>query len=151
MSTTTHSEPVQGETARDTTVGSPVQHRRQLIQTLLESGCSSIAEIADPSARARLQAEFRTVGDLLTALHEHWVALLERNLDIALDEEDPAFAVGIAWDATVLHSPQLRRVLDAHADHPLMRTLSHRERVRLGRLTGLGAGGVALAVKSFSA
>lgn len=145
MSTTAQNPTAQGETAWT------ARHRRQLLQTLITSGCSSIAEIADPSLRARLQAEFRTSGELLTALHDRWVTLLERNLDVALDEEDPAFAVGIAWDATVLHSPQLRRFLDAHADHPLMRTLNHRERVRLGRLTGLGAGGVALAVKSFSA
>jgi hypothetical protein len=145
MSTTAQNAAAQGETL------SSIQHRWQLLQNLLESGCSTIAAVADPSLRARLQAEFRTFGELLTVLQDRWVSLLERNLDIALDEEDPAFAVGIAWDATVLHSPQLRRFLDAHADHPLMRALNQRERIRLGHLTGLGAGGVALAVRSFSA
>lgn len=138
-------------TAPGTTTSSPVQHRRHLIHELLESGSSSIHDIADPMLRAQLQTAFRTTGDLLAALHERWTELLERNLDIALNDEDPALAMGIAWDATVLCSPRLRQLLDEYGDHPLMRALCHRERVRLGRLTGLGAGGVALAVRSFSA
>jgi len=133
-----------------TTAWSPVQHRRHLIQELLDSGCAEIRDLTDPMLRAQLETEFRTTGDLVLALHERWTELLEGNLDIALDLEDAALALGIAWDATVLCSPQLRRLLDAHADHPLMRALSLRERARLGRLTGLGAGGVALAVRSFS-
>ncbi len=134
-----------------TTAWSPVQHRRQLIKELLDSGCAEIRDVADPKLRAQLETEFRTTGDLVAALHERWAELLESNLDVALDVEDPALSLGIAWDATVLCSPQLRRLLDAHADHPLLRALSLRERARLGRLTGLGAGGVALAVRSFSA
>ncbi|HEU4566819.1 MAG TPA: hypothetical protein VFR99_02230 [Marmoricola sp.] len=133
-----------------TTAWVPAQHRAHLIQQLLESGCTSVADVPDPLLRAQLQTEFRTTADLLSALHERWTTLLERNLDIALDDEDPALAMGIAWDATVLCCPQLRRLLNAHDEHPLMRALSHRERVRLGQLTGLGAGGVALAVKSYT-
>lgn len=134
-----------------TTTWSPVQHRSQLVQQLLHSGSARLTEVDDPELRTELAAEFPTLADLLAELHGRWSSLLEANLEVALDEEDPAYAMGIAWDATVLHSPGLRRILDAHEQHPMLRALTHRERVRLGRLTGLGAGGVVHAVERFTA
>lgn len=134
-----------------TTTWSPVEHRSDLIRQLLGSGRTSVAEVEDADLRAQLDAEFPTFEELLAALHAHWSALLEANVDVALDEEDPGYAMGIAWEATVLHSPALRRILDRHAENPVLQSLTDRERARLGRLTGLGTGEVVQAVQRFAA
>lgn len=68
-----------------------------------------------------LAAVFRDRDDLLVALHDVWSRRLSGRLDMALELHDiPEASAAEAWWAVAAELPGVRRLLDAHADHPAL-------------------------------
>jgi hypothetical protein len=61
---------------------------------------------------------------LLVALHDHWSRQLLARIDGALElgPGTPQESVAMAWRSAVRDQPGVRRVLDAEADEPALRT-----------------------------
>lgn len=65
---------------------------------------------------------FESTDDLLVALHDLWTRRLLARVDMELETHPgpPAECVAIAWHAAARTLPGVRRVLDAHADNPVL-------------------------------
>ncbi|MBB4904754.1 hypothetical protein [Actinophytocola algeriensis] len=90
------------------------------------------------------QGELRTSDafpdehELLLALHHRWTQRLTARVELAeLDHDDPVDAVGAAWRRTAEDNPELRALLDAHADNLALRQLIDAEHRMLARTAGL--------------
>lgn len=80
---------------------------------------------------------FTDRADLLVALHDLWSRRLAARLDLAIELHDiPEASVGEAYAAVATELAPVRRVLDAHADHP---ALAH-HRANADRMIALAAG-----------
>jgi len=97
-------------------------HRRAaalttVIEELDRTGATS------PSWTAGLAEVFTGPDDLLVALHDRWTRRLQARIDNAaeLASDDVAESVADAWRELAAELPGVRRVLDAHADHPALR------------------------------
>jgi hypothetical protein len=90
------------------------------------------------------QGELRTSDafpderELLLALHHRWTQRLTARVELAeLDNDDPVDAVGAAWRRTAEDNPELRALLDEHADDVALRPLVDAEHRMLARAAGL--------------
>lgn len=90
------------------------------------------------------QGELRTSDafpderELLLALHHRWTQRLTARVELAeLDNDDPVDAVGAAWRRTAEDNPELRALLDEHADDVALRPLVDAEHRMLARTAGL--------------
>ena len=104
------------------TIGWAAYHRRatalnDVIADLDRTGST------EPTWTAELAAVFVDRDDLLVAMHDRWTRRLEGRIDTAaeLDLEPAAVAVAGAWRQVAAELPAVRRVLDAHAQHPAVR------------------------------
>lgn len=90
-----------------------------------------------------LATVFESSADLLVSLHELWNRRLLARVDLELETHpgSPAECVAIAWHATALTLPGVRRVLDAQAEHPALESSQLSEH----RLLAVAAGYAGLA------
>jgi hypothetical protein len=116
--------------------------RRDALNTVIEHARADDRDLAFASSAARVEDIFGTRDELLLALHYKWTLALTGQLGVALaqadrdPEADRVDAVLAAWRATAAEHDVLRRLLDAHADEPAMRTAIDGEQ----RLLALSAG-----------
>ncbi|MCT2584135.1 hypothetical protein [Actinophytocola gossypii] len=88
-------------------------------------------------------AGFDGEDEVLLALHHRWSMRLAGRVDLAVHDIerdpdiDPVDAVGAAWRATAESEPDLRRLLDEHAEHPALRAVTLAEQAMLARAAGL--------------
>lgn len=96
-----------------------------------------------PPWNPTLATAFESPGDLLVALHDLWSRRLLARVDMELENHHgpPAESVAIAWHATAATLPGVRRVLDAHIDHPALESSELSEH----RLLAVAAGYAGLA------
>ncbi|MGW5052426.1 hypothetical protein [Actinokineospora sp. NPDC004072] len=92
---------------------------------------------------AQAAAEFADRGEVLLALHYRWSVRLTGRVGLAQAEAerdpdvDPVEAVAQAWRATAAEHPVLRRVLDAHAEEPVLAPAIEGEQRMLAVAAGL--------------
>lgn len=105
-------------------------YRRQLVDEYLEHE----GTLMTPA----MHAEFPQESDLVRALHQRWVTIVEGCLDIELEtgEGSPMDALRAAYGTATRHAPALRRTLDRLAENPVLHELTEREYIRLARATG---------------
>ncbi|MFC4858402.1 hypothetical protein [Actinophytocola glycyrrhizae] len=90
----------------------------------------------------RRSAVFGDERELLLALQYRWTQRLTARLELAeLSDGDPVDAVGAAWRRTAEDNPNLRALLDAHADDEALRPLIEAEHRTLARAAGLAEAG----------
>ncbi|MGB3444962.1 MAG: hypothetical protein WBA97_40010 [Actinophytocola sp.] len=76
--------------------------------------------------------------DLLAALQHRWSQRLTARIEVAgLEHTDPMDTVGEAWRSTAKDNPDLRALLDTHADDPALHPLIDAEHRGLARAAGL--------------
>ncbi len=86
----------------------------------------------------RTSDAFPDERELLLALHHRWTQRLTARVELAeLADEDPVDAVGAAWRRTAEDNPELRALLDKHADNLALRPLIDAEHRALARAAGL--------------
>lgn len=92
---------------------------REVIANLDAGGDLPVDPVTDPATAS----VFADREELLLALHETWSRRLHGRIDVALEVDDHQLeeSVARAWLETVADLPGVRRVLDAHADHPALR------------------------------
>ena len=90
------------------------------------------------------QGELRTSDvfpderELLLALQHRWTQRLTARVELAeLEPTDPVDAVGASWRRTAEDNPNLRALLDEHADNEALRPLIEAEHRTLARAAGL--------------
>jgi AcrR family transcriptional regulator len=90
----------------------------------------------------RPSAAFPDENELLLALQHRWTQRLTARVELAeLTDDDPVDAVGAAWRRTAEDNPQLRALLDEHADNLALRPLVDAEHRALARAAGLAEAG----------
>ncbi|OLF16573.1 hypothetical protein [Actinophytocola xanthii] len=110
--------------------------RRDALDAVIASG----GELSVPEP-------FTDLDELLLALHHRWSMRLAGRLELAVTaaERDPdldrARAVGEAWRASAADNAALRRILERHADRPVLRERVDAERRALADVAGLTAPG----------
>ncbi|MDQ3787071.1 MAG: hypothetical protein M3422_07495 [Actinomycetota bacterium] len=86
----------------------------------------------------RTSDAFPDERELLLALHHRWTQRLTARVELAeLADEDPVDAVGAAWRRTAEDNPELRALLDKHADNLALRPLIDAEHRALARAASL--------------
>lgn len=100
--------------------------RRDALNTAIEQG------------ELRTSESFPDERELLLALHHRWTQRLTARVELAeLSDDDPVDAVGAAWRRTAEDNPDLRALLDEHADNEALRPLIEAEHRALARTAGL--------------
>ena len=90
-----------------------------------------------------LAAEFPERGDLLRALQQRWVTVLNTCLDnvMELSETSPVDDVRRAYEDAVTAAPALRRLLDRFSEHPVLARLIETEHQKVAVSAGLARPG----------
>ena len=92
---------------------------------------------------------FPTEGELLPALHHRWARRLAARVELAeLSDGDRVDEIGRAWRRTAADNAALLAVLDAHAEHPMLRPLVDAEHRMLARAAGLTEAGDSAAAEA---
>lgn len=101
----------------------------------------------DRRLEGRLREEFPTHDDLLRAVHQRWVTVLDACVDQELEmgEGGPMDTFRSAWHNAIDRAPGLRRVLDQQADNPVLHQLEDVEMARVAQACGLWRSGVSVA------
>jgi len=73
---------------------------------------------------ADLAVSYGSRDALLVAVHDHWSRQLLSRIDVALElgADSPEASVAMAWRSAVRDQPGVRRLLDAEADNPALRS-----------------------------
>ncbi|MGH3345028.1 MAG: hypothetical protein ACRDPK_19600 [Carbonactinosporaceae bacterium] len=103
------------------------RRRHEVIHSVLRgvarSGRISAVEETD------IRSEFGDLAGFLLALHQRWYTAFGARVDAVLESygqsgpgglQDLRSAVVAAWDGLAAERPELRALLDAHADHPAL-------------------------------
>lgn len=85
-----------------------------------------------------LPEAFADTGELLATAQTRWHSHLGARVDAALESgETPSSAVGGAYRDTIRSMPEIRRLLDSHADHPVLVAAQEQELSLLAWAAGL--------------
>lgn len=85
-----------------------------------------------------LPEAFADTGELLAAAQLRWHSHLGARIDAALESgETPSSAAGGAYRDTIRSMPEIRRLLDSHADHPVLVVAREHELALLAWAAGL--------------
>ena len=86
---------------------------------------------------------FRSEADILCHLQRHWRTALAGAIYVAIEQGDGNLErdVRLAFEKVERKHHGLRRVLEAHADHPAIASAMRKERLLLSGLLGLAADG----------
>lgn len=107
------------------------QHRqRMLVDEYLEHGGMAFPD--------RMHEEFADEDDLIRALHQRWVTLVNGCLETELEtsDDEPVDALRRAWATAAGHAPALRRALDSRPGNDLLTELTERHLIRLAAAIG---------------
>ena len=89
-------------------------------------------------AEHELPEAFADTGELLAMAQQRWHSHLGARIDAALETgEAPSNAVGGAYRETVRSMPEIRRLLDSHAEHPVLVAAQQHELSLLAWAAGL--------------
>jgi hypothetical protein len=85
---------------------------------------------------------FRTEADILCHLQRHWRTALAGAIYVAIEQGDGNLERDVrrAFEKVERKHHGLRRVLEAHADHPSIASAMRKERLLLSGLLGLADG-----------
>lgn len=111
-------------------------HRRyQLVTQLTES-----PELVSEELAADLVAEYGTWENVVRAVHQRWVTLVNGCLDVELEigaYTSGADALNRAVRRAIAHSPALHRTLGVLREDPLLAVLDERFHLRLAQSVGI--------------
>ena len=107
---------------------------RRVVADLDGSGSSTLPPWDDG-----LAAVFDDQDDLLVALHDVWTRRLAGRVDLALeiDEHEARESVALAWREVADELAGVRRVLDRHADNPVLLPSQRQEHRMLAVAAGV--------------
>lgn len=111
-------------------------HRRyELVEAVLAAGEPTV-----PAAlQARVDAEFGDFGGFLREVQARWYRAFDARLDAVLEDgpADMDAALAELWRDLAGTMPAVRRLLDVHADHPVVAASNAHHRRRLHAATGV--------------
>lgn len=86
---------------------------------------------------------FRSEGEILCALQRRWRRALAGAIYVAIEQGagDLQHDVATAYDKVLRKHHAIRKILEAHADHPSIAAAMRKERSLLSALLGATAGG----------